>query len=84
MTCPRCEAAVLEEKDRDGITIDVCQRCRGIWLDRGELERLIAQAMADQDELERLYDHDRLRDHAPDQGHEYVGHDAHRRPEQHP
>ncbi len=44
MICPRCNKPTLEEKDRDGITIDVCQVCRGIWLDRGELERLIARA----------------------------------------
>ncbi|MBN2714401.1 MAG: zf-TFIIB domain-containing protein, partial [Deltaproteobacteria bacterium] len=29
--------------------IDVCRDCRGIWLDRGELEKLITRAMADQD-----------------------------------
>jgi Zn-finger nucleic acid-binding protein len=44
MKCPRCEAVVLEEQVRDAITIDVCRECRGIWLDRGELERLIARA----------------------------------------
>lgn len=44
MICPRCNKPTLEEKDRDGVTIDVCQVCRGIWLDRGELERLIARA----------------------------------------
>ena len=44
MICPRCNKPTLEEKDQNGITIDVCQLCRGIWLDRGELERLIAKA----------------------------------------
>jgi hypothetical protein len=33
----------MEELDRDGITIDRCRSCRGIWLDRGELERLTAR-----------------------------------------
>ncbi|MGE0401645.1 MAG: zf-TFIIB domain-containing protein [Kofleriaceae bacterium] len=41
MNCPRCNAT-LAELDRDGITIDRCDRCRGIWLDRGELEKLLA------------------------------------------
>ena len=41
MNCPRCHAA-LAELDRDGITIDRCESCRGIWLDRGELEKLVA------------------------------------------
>ena len=39
--CPRCEAPILQERVRDGVSIDVCRECRGIWLDRGELERLI-------------------------------------------
>jgi Zn-finger nucleic acid-binding protein len=42
MTCPRCNAASLVELDRSGIAIDRCTRCRGIWLDRGELDKLIA------------------------------------------
>lgn len=44
MHCPRCHDAPLLELDRDGVTIDRCDRCRGIWLDRGELEKLIARA----------------------------------------
>ena len=47
MTCPRCDKSVLEERERDGVVIDACPRCRGIWLDRGELEKLIARAAAD-------------------------------------
>jgi Zn-finger nucleic acid-binding protein len=51
MICPRCEAMTLTERERDGVVIDVCTRCRGIWLDRGELEKLIARATRDLDEL---------------------------------
>jgi Zn-finger nucleic acid-binding protein len=45
MTCPRCDRSdtQLEELDRDGVTIDRCTSCRGIWLDRGELEKLLAR-----------------------------------------
>jgi Zn-finger nucleic acid-binding protein len=43
MNCPRCHDSVLFEIDRDTITIDRCDRCRGIWLDRGELEKLLAR-----------------------------------------
>ncbi len=74
MKCPRCEA-VLEEKDRDGITIDVCQQCRGIWLDRGELERLIARATAEQDGLESRYDHGHDHDHELVRGSQDERHD---------
>jgi Zn-finger nucleic acid-binding protein len=52
MKCPRCETSVLEERERDRVTIDVCQQCRGIWLDRGELEKLIARAVEDSDGLD--------------------------------
>jgi Zn-finger nucleic acid-binding protein len=51
--CPRCETSGLEERERDGVTVDVCQQCRGLWLDRGELERLIARALSEQEEHER-------------------------------
>jgi uncharacterized protein len=49
MHCPRCENVVLEEIDRSGVTVDRCSSCRGIWLDRGELEKILARAT---DELE--------------------------------
>jgi Zn-finger nucleic acid-binding protein len=51
MNCPRCPGIVLEERQRDGMTIDVCPGCRGLWLDRGELEKLIARATTEFDEL---------------------------------
>ena len=44
MLCPRCNKHILEEREQDGVTIDICQECRGVWLDRGELERLMARA----------------------------------------
>jgi Zn-finger nucleic acid-binding protein len=50
MRCPRCETGALDERERDGILVDVCRACRGIWLDRGELEKLIAQATRELDE----------------------------------
>ncbi|MCC6671135.1 MAG: zf-TFIIB domain-containing protein [Planctomycetes bacterium] len=50
MRCPRCEAVVLEERDRDGIQVDICPKCRGVWLDRGELERLVAKATQEIDQ----------------------------------
>lgn len=39
MRCPRCGVA-LEERDENGVTIDECPSCRGLWLDNGELELL--------------------------------------------
>jgi Zn-finger nucleic acid-binding protein len=51
MKCPRCETTTLDERDRDGITVDACPGCRGLWLDRGELEKLIARATREIEEL---------------------------------
>ena len=50
MNCPRCDSSVLEERERDGLLVDVCAKCRGVWLDRGELEKLIAHATRELDE----------------------------------
>jgi len=40
MTCPKCMAE-MRHYERSGVTVDQCSQCRGIFLDRGELERLI-------------------------------------------
>lgn len=47
MNCPRCTKPALFEKERDGVTVDQCPECRGIWLDRGELERLLARVQSE-------------------------------------
>jgi Zn-finger nucleic acid-binding protein len=44
MLCPTCNNVNLAMADRQGIEIDYCPQCRGIWLDRGELDRLIERA----------------------------------------
>ena len=41
MRCPVCLDADLVPHIRDGIEVDHCGRCRGMWLDRGELEKLL-------------------------------------------
>jgi Zn-finger nucleic acid-binding protein len=40
MTCPKC-GAEMRMYERNGVTVDQCTGCRGVFLDRGELERLI-------------------------------------------
>jgi len=50
MNCPRCDHVVLDEREREGLLVDVCAKCRGVWLDRGELEKLIARASREFDE----------------------------------
>lgn len=44
MRCPHCPDATLLMTDRQGIEIDYCPTCRGVWLDRGELDKLIERA----------------------------------------
>jgi Zn-finger nucleic acid-binding protein len=41
LVCPNCEAAMVEVV-RQSVKIDVCKRCQGVWLDRGELEKLLS------------------------------------------
>jgi uncharacterized protein len=40
LTCPKCHGQ-MRQYERNGVYVDQCSDCRGIFLDRGELERLI-------------------------------------------
>jgi uncharacterized protein len=46
MRCPVCLDTELVEHIRDSIEVDHCPRCRGMWLDRGELDKLLDLAEA--------------------------------------
>lgn len=70
MKCP-ADGATLVMTERQGVEIDYCPDCRGVWLDRGELDKIIERADAD-DERDRGRD-DRDRDP------EYRGRDDDRR-----
>jgi Zn-finger nucleic acid-binding protein len=41
MKCPVCETVDLQMSERQGVEIDYCPKCRGVWLDRGELDKII-------------------------------------------
>jgi len=41
MKCPNCKEVDLTLAERQGVEIDYCPRCRGVWLDRGELDKLL-------------------------------------------
>ena len=45
MKCPHCTEPDLVMTDRQGIEIDYCPKCRGVWLDRGELDKLIERSL---------------------------------------
>ncbi|AOJ31096.1 zf-TFIIB domain-containing protein [Burkholderia metallica] len=47
MKCPVCKTPDLLMAERQSIEIDYCPTCRGVWLDRGELDKLIARETDD-------------------------------------
>ena len=44
MKCPVCTTVNLVMAERQGIEIDYCPECRGVWLDRGELDKIIERS----------------------------------------
>ena len=87
MKCPVCKTTDLLMTERRSIEIDYCPVCRGIWLDRGELDKLIAQEAGSDDVQtnanartsrdsypDRDRDRERHRDHAYDNNRTYDNH----------
>jgi len=46
MKCPVCTGIDLKMSERLGVEIDYCPECRGVWLDRGELDKIIERSEA--------------------------------------
>ena len=65
MNCPKCNIE-LRISEKEGVEIDYCPGCRGVWLDRGELEKIIERSNSNNgyddydnyDRRERRPDHD--------------------------
>ncbi|MEW6276627.1 MAG: zf-TFIIB domain-containing protein [Bacillota bacterium] len=55
-SCPVCRHP-LKEVARYGVLIDVCPDCRGVWLDRGELEKVVSLAREFRADYDDLYAH---------------------------
>jgi Zn-finger nucleic acid-binding protein len=70
MNCP-VDGTMLTMADRQGIEIDYCPKCRGVWLDRGELDKIIERSSTapeydeprrfDNDDERRRYDDEERR-----------------------
>ena len=45
MVCPNCRVDLVMA-ERHGVEIDYCPKCRGVWLDRGELDKIVEKAVA--------------------------------------
>jgi len=79
MNCPACNNVSLLMMERQGVEVDYCPTCRGVWLDRGELDKIIERSQADgrpamlqrPTEAPPRYDdqHDRKYDKHHDEGH---------------
>ena len=72
MKCPACKTVDLVMSDRNGVEIDYCPQCRGIWLDRGELDKIIersAEHYHGGDKHTKYFEKDHYYDH--DKKHQY-------------
>jgi uncharacterized protein len=50
MLCPVCKVELVMS-DRQGVEIDYCPKCRGVWLDRGELDKIIERSAENEQRL---------------------------------
>jgi len=50
MKCPNCNVD-LAMSDRQGVEIDYCSKCRGVWLDRGELDKIIEKSLSEKSSI---------------------------------
>lgn len=57
MKCPLCNIDLVMS-DRQGIEIDYCPECRGVWLDRGELDKIIDRSVPAAPALRETSDRD--------------------------
>ena len=60
MKCPNCNETLVMA-DRQGVEIDYCPKCRGVWLDKGELDKLIERSAS----YNYKEDGDRYKDQKP-------------------
>lgn len=55
MNCPVCEGSRMREVEKNGILIDICPTCKGVWLDRGELDKLMQDVREVRQEYNEWY-----------------------------
>jgi Zn-finger nucleic acid-binding protein len=51
MNCPVCNVQLVIT-ERQGIEIDYCPKCRGVWLDRGELDKIIERSISESPQVQ--------------------------------
>ena len=52
LLCPT-DGTALRRIERSGVHVDACPSCRGVWLDRGELDKIVERERADLDDFEQ-------------------------------
>ncbi|GGH81034.1 Zn-finger nucleic acid-binding protein [Pullulanibacillus pueri] len=66
MYCPVCDSIRMREVEKEGVLIDICPQCKGVWLDRGELDKLLKEARDFQQPFNQWYDeYDPRKHHHP-------------------
>ena len=72
MKCPACDNVTLVMSEKQGVEIEYCPHCRGVWLDRGELDKILERsaAFASSSRQERPDARERPRAHGHGHGHE--------------
>nr|WP_283163276.1 zf-TFIIB domain-containing protein [Sporolactobacillus mangiferae] len=71
--CPVCDDVRMKEIERDGVQVDVCPSCKGVWLDRGELDKLSRRVK----EVRRPFNEWYERDYDDDEHRKYRDRDFH-------
>lgn len=69
MKCPNCNDQALVMSERQGVEIDYCPACRGIWLDRGELDKLLERAASANPVVQQSAPTERYPQHGDDHRH---------------
>src|SRR5215470_5451413 len=77
LLCPACRVDLVMS-ERQGIEIDYCPKCRGVWLDRGELDKIIERSLGEGSRGGQGEPAPQPRQPYPPQGHDEGGHDSER------
>lgn len=78
MKCPKCNVTLLMS-EKQNVEIDYCPECRGIWLDRGELEKIIERTYAGQQSEREAYSYNKRERYEDDDNYKkehYQKHDS--------
>lgn len=74
MKCPVCTTESLVMSERQGVEIDYCPTCRGVWLDRGELDKIIEKATSAEKGSPSFSNPPQHKDYKYQEKHEYYKH----------